>query len=162
MEQKKGIVTNVTANGTWNSQYGLMYKFEITFENGDAGEYNCKTQTQNKFVIGQESEYTISSREYNGNTYFTIKPVLPSYGAGGGSFSKGKDPKTSRHILRMNVLQRAVDLAIAEKITLKDIPRVATTFANWVQAEDPVSNPTANAVPSTPPPATTEVSDLPF
>ena len=162
MEQKKGKVTNVTANGTWNSQYGLMYKFEITFDNGDAGEYNCKTQTQNKFVIGQDAEYTISSREYNGNTYYTIKPVLPSFGAGTGSYSKGKDPKTSRHILRMNVLQRAVDLAIADKITLKDIPKLAQHFADWVQKEDQVSNPPANAVPSTPPPASTEVSDLPF
>ena len=27
---KKGIVKNVQANGTWEGQYGLMYKFEVT------------------------------------------------------------------------------------------------------------------------------------
>ena len=50
MEQKKSIVKSVTPNGTWEGQYGLMYKFEIEFENGDVGEYLSKSENQDKFV----------------------------------------------------------------------------------------------------------------
>ena len=70
--EKKSKVNGVSANGTWDSKYGTMYKFEVSFENGDVGEYNSKTQDQTKFVIGQEAEYSITSREYNGNTFYTI------------------------------------------------------------------------------------------
>ena len=42
MEQKKSTVTNVQSNGTWDGQYGLMHKFEVSFENGDVGEYLSK------------------------------------------------------------------------------------------------------------------------
>ena len=163
MEQKKAIVTAVQANGTWNSNYGLMYKFEITFDNGDHGEYNSVKAEQDKFVTGVEAEYLKTSREYNGTTYYTIKP-FSNFNAGnstGGGF-KGKDPKTSRHILRMNVLQRAVDLAIADKIPLKDIPAIAEKFATWVQIETGSSDQPAKTLPSSPPPAPMQTNDLPF
>ena len=32
--EKKSKVNGVTANGTWDSKYGTMYKFEVSFENG--------------------------------------------------------------------------------------------------------------------------------
>ena len=36
MEQtKRSAVTNVTANGTFDGQYGTLYKFEVTFANGE-------------------------------------------------------------------------------------------------------------------------------
>ena len=46
---KKSKVTNVQASGTWEGKFGLMYKFEVEFENGDAGEYSSKSKDQNKF-----------------------------------------------------------------------------------------------------------------
>ena len=33
--QKKSKVTNVQSNGTWEGSYGTMYKFEVTFDDGD-------------------------------------------------------------------------------------------------------------------------------
>ena len=43
MSIKKSIVTRVTGNGTWEGNYGLMYKFEIEMENGDIGENLSKS-----------------------------------------------------------------------------------------------------------------------
>ena len=54
MEIKKSVVTVTSSNGTWEGKYGLMYKFIIEFENGDRGSYLSKSETQNKFVIGNE------------------------------------------------------------------------------------------------------------
>jgi hypothetical protein len=34
--EKTSKVTNVAGIGTWNGQYGVMYKFEVSFENGDS------------------------------------------------------------------------------------------------------------------------------
>ena len=50
---KKSKVVSVQANGTWEGKYGVMYKYEVAFENGDAGEYSSKSAEQNKFVEGQ-------------------------------------------------------------------------------------------------------------
>ena len=56
MEIKKSTPVRITGNGTWESQYGLFYKFEIEMANGDIGEYSSKSQDQTKFVQGQESQ----------------------------------------------------------------------------------------------------------
>ena len=48
MAKKTGVVTAVTQNGTWTSQqYGkTFYKFEITFDNGDMGEYSSASASR--------------------------------------------------------------------------------------------------------------------
>ncbi|MDY6958861.1 MAG: hypothetical protein SVK08_06845 [Halobacteriota archaeon] len=149
METSKAVVKSVLPNGSWDSKYGTMYKFEVHFENGDYGEYNSKSQDQNKMVVGQEVEYTRTSREYNGNIYYTIKPVQQQSFGGG---YKGKDPKTEGRIVRMNVLQRAVDLCIAGKVGLADIKATAEGLEKWVLGEEV-------AKPQQPP---QEANDLPF
>ncbi|QDP63645.1 MAG: hypothetical protein Unbinned3987contig1001_21 [Prokaryotic dsDNA virus sp.] len=70
MSIKKSIVTRVTGNGTWDGNYGLMYKFEIEMENGDIGENLSKSQ-ECKFKEGEETEYEFTEK----NGYFKIKPV---------------------------------------------------------------------------------------
>lgn len=118
--EKKSKVTRVTGNGTWESKHGLLYKFEVEFENGDAGEYNSKSKDQTKFVVGQEAYYEITSREYNGNTYHTIKPAqapVQTAPSAGGRY----DAETSKKIARMSVLKCATDLVIHEKIRLETI-----------------------------------------
>lgn len=133
-ETKKGVVRSVTGNGTWDSKYGTMYKFEIAFDNGDAGEYNSKSQDQTKFVIGQEAEYTIASREYNGNTFYTIKPAQPAGGYGGGYKSKA-DPEKDKRIAKLAVLKSATELVTAKLIDRKDIFVIADEMMKWVYDE---------------------------
>jgi len=66
---KTSKVKSVQANGTWEGKFGLMYKFEVSFENGDTGEYSSKSQDQTKFVEGQEAEY-----EYTDGKFPKVKP----------------------------------------------------------------------------------------
>ena len=67
---KNSIVKSIQPNGTWEGKYGLMYKFEIGFENGDVGEYSSKNKDQDKFNIGSKTDY-----EYIDGKFPKVKPV---------------------------------------------------------------------------------------
>lgn len=126
--EKQSKVTNVAANGTWNGQYGTMYKFEVSFENGDTGEYLSKSQDQNKFVVGNEAAYTITSREHGGRTFYNVKPAMIQQGFQ----PKAKDPETDKRITRMSVLKVAGDLCIHGEIKLHQITTFAKIFELYV------------------------------
>lgn len=71
-EIKKSVVKNVQSTGTWSTKrepIKTYYKFEVTMENGDSGEYSSISQDQEKFQIGNEVEYI-----YIGGEYPKIKP----------------------------------------------------------------------------------------
>lgn len=150
-ETKKANVTGVQGNGTWDSKYGTMYKFEVHFDNGDAGEYNSKSASQDKFVIGQEAEYTITSREYNGNMYYTIKPAAPTGGYGGGGGYGKSDPDKDRRIAKLAVLKSATELVSTGKVITSDLFAVADKMMDWVYSDSKAVTPTSNT--STPPAA---------
>ena len=71
----KKKVLNVTSQGDFESQYGHFYKWLIDFQDGFQAEYLSKTETQNKFIQGQDVDVEISTREYNGKTINKVKPV---------------------------------------------------------------------------------------
>lgn len=58
-EIKNSKPVNIQQNGSYNSKFdnSLIYKYEIEFENGDIGEYSSKSDNQNKFEIGKQTEY---------------------------------------------------------------------------------------------------------
>ena len=82
---KKSKVIRVTSNGSWDGQYGLMYKFEIEMDNGDIGEYMTKTQDQNKFIEDTETEYTFIDGQYP-----KIKPIS-NFQPSSGGFKNNSD-----------------------------------------------------------------------
>jgi hypothetical protein len=130
-QQKRSAVTNVTANGTYNGQYGTLYKFEITFANGDSGEYASKSADQAKFKVGVETDYTITSKEFKDRIYYKIAPVMAQPGAQ--AFTpKAKDPETDKRITRMSVLKVAGDLVINGDIKLHEVLSYAQIFEQYV------------------------------
>ena len=129
MTEKTSKVLNVQANGSFDSQYGTFYKFEVDFENGDGGQYSAKTPTQNKFVVGQETTYTIEQK----GQFFNVKPVatnsFPAKSFGGGS----KSPEESRRIARMNALTNAVNSGTSGKdLLVSDILIIASSFEAFI------------------------------
>jgi len=139
--EKTSKVTQVAGSGTWEGKYGVMYKFEVSFENGDAGQYLSKSQDQTKFKVGQEANYTIEGKEFNGQTYYTVKPVMaqqPFQGGGGKGYQK--DPETEKRITRMSVLKVAGDLVINGEVKLHDLTKVASFLEQYVMTgEDTIS-----------------------
>lgn len=137
MEQtKRSAVTNVTANGSFDGQYGTLYKFEISFANGDSGEYASKSNPQTKFQTGVETDYTITDRTFKDRIYYKIAPVMaqPGQQAPSGFAPKPRDPDTGKHIMRMSVLKVAGDLVINGDIKLHEILAYAQIFENFVNS----------------------------
>ena len=128
--EKNSKVTQIIGNGTWNSpQYGLFYKFEIHMENGDMGEYMSKTQEQSKFIPNKECTYNIEGKDYNGTTFYRIKPVEMAKA----SFqSKPADPERELRIARMSVLKASTDLVINGIIKLEEIVKYSKFFEDYV------------------------------
>ena len=127
---KKSKVKSIQANGTWEGKFGLMYKNEVLFENGDCGEYSSKTKEQEKFVVGQETEY-----EFIGGNFPKVKPVYQKpQSFGGGGFKK--DDNVQKMIVKQSSLKSAVDFC-NEGCSVEDVIKVAQKFTDWVMQEAP-------------------------
>jgi len=140
--EKKSKVTSTQANGTWDGKFGTMYKHEITFENGDCGEYSSKAKDQTKFVVGQESEYIFTDGQYP-----KVKPVFNKPFT---SSSFTENPDRQRMIVKQSSLKCAVDLCIAGQnngktnfnhLDLKNVFAKAEEIVAWVMAESKVETP---------------------
>lgn len=130
---KESKVTQVAGNGTWDSTNGTFYKFEVSFENGDSGQYLSKSQDQTKFKVGEVASYEITSKEVKGKMYYTIKPVSTFVPNGGGSKpSYQKDPETEKRITRMSVLKCATDLVANGDVMIYDLTKVASFMEQYV------------------------------
>ena len=130
---KTSIVKDIKSAGEpYTGQYGTLYGFYVTFENGDNGKYNSKSADQNKFVLGQEATYDYIPREYNGKTYYTVKPVNPQYAnvAPSGSTSTPSGTHTSKDesIIRQTALKAAAEIGGTPQVVIAN----AQLFADWV------------------------------
>jgi hypothetical protein len=129
---KTSTVKNVQANGTWEGKFGMMYKFEVEFENEDAGEYSSKTQDQTKFVEGQEMEY-----EFIDGNFPKVKPVYqkPDFASNGFSGGYKKDDKVQKMIVKQSSLKSAVDYCSKGNCSPSDVIKVAQEFVDWVMED---------------------------
>jgi hypothetical protein len=80
-----------------------------------------KSQEQTKFKVGESAAYTIEGKEFNGQTYYTVKPVMQQQAFQGGGKPYQKDPETEKRITRMSVLKVAGDLVINGQVKLHDL-----------------------------------------
>lgn len=122
---KTSKVISAQANGTWEGKYGVMYKHEIAFENGDAGEYSSKSADQNKFVVGQETEY-----EFIDGKFPKVKPVNNFQQGGYASVKQGDNREKS--IVKQSSLKCATDFVIANGGDEARVIEIAEMFTTWV------------------------------
>ena len=130
---KTSIVKDIKSAGEpYNGQYGTLYGFYVTFENGDNGKYNSKDPNQTKFLVGQEATYDYIPREYNGKTYYTVKPVNPQYAnvapSGSASASSGSHTSKDESIIRQTALKAAAEIGGTPQVVIAN----AQLFADWV------------------------------
>jgi len=129
---KASVVKDIKSAGQpYEGQYGTLYGFYVTFENGDNGKYNSKSEHQTKFVVGQEATYEYIGREYQGKTYYTVKPVNPQYAnVTPSSNTSGKTTHSSKDeiIVRQTALKAAAELGGTPQQVIAN----AQTFADWV------------------------------
>lgn len=126
----KKVVKSVKPDGSFESQYGHFYKWLVEFENNYVGEYLSKTETQNKFVEGQEVEIEVTTREYNGTTINKIKPASTFQGGGKSFTAAPKDNKTQEYIIKQNALTNACN--IVGEADIPKIIEIADAFKEYV------------------------------
>lgn len=126
----KKKLTKITQSGNFESQYGHFYKWLLEFEDGFKGEYLSKTETQNKFIEGQEVEIEVITREYNGTKINKIKPASTFQGGGKSFTSAPKDNKTQEYIVKQNALTNACN--IVGEADVAKILEIADSFKEWV------------------------------
>ena len=124
------VVKSVKQVGDFESQYGHFYKWLLEFEDGIKGEYLSKTETQNKFVEGQEEEIEVTTREYNGTTINKIKPASTFQGGGKSFTAAPKDNKTQEYIIKQNALTNACN--IVGEADIPKIIEIADAFKEYV------------------------------
>ena len=124
----KKTVKNVKSDGDFESQYGHFYKWQIEFQDGMNAEYLSKTETQNKFIEGQEVDVDITTREYNGKTINKVKPA--STFQAGSKPAPRRDDKTQELIVKQNALTNACN--VIGEADVARIIEVAEVFSNWV------------------------------
>ncbi len=128
---KKSKVKSVQANGTWEGKFGMMYKNEVEMENGDIGEYSSKSQDQDKFIEGQETEY-----EFIGGQFPKVKPVYnkPEFVSNGAT---KVNPDVQKLIVRQSSLKAAVDYCGDNSESPEECIAIADKFVAWVMNEKP-------------------------
>ena len=126
----KKVVKTVKSDGSFESQYGHFYKWLVEFENNYVGEYLSKTETQNKFVEGQEVEIEVTTRDYNGTTINKIKPASTFQGGGKSFTAAPKDNKTQEYIIKQNALTNACN--IVGEADIPKIIEIADAFKEYV------------------------------
>lgn len=128
---KTAKVVSVTPKGDFAFNGKTFYKFFVSLDNGDSGEYNSVKADQDKFIAGAEVEYELTSNQY-GNK---IKPVYSGGNSGGGytkpSYSGGNDDK-QKMIVKQSCLKAAVDLLKDKGAKSTDVLKVADAFVDWV------------------------------
>ena len=138
----KKIVKDVRSEGGFDSQWGYFYKFIISFEDGMVAEYLSKSETQNKFIIGNEIDVEVTQREYNGKTINKVKPVSNFQGP---QRQVAKSSNRDELIVKQNALTNACNV-IGEADVAKII-EVAEVFSNWVLKGEKPTSTTKNDLP---------------
>lgn len=73
-------IAEIQQSGTWESQYGLMYRMEVTLEDNRAGEVNAKKP--DAWKVGDEVEIVDAKPNPRGLTKWKLqRPEQKSYGA---------------------------------------------------------------------------------
>jgi len=114
----------------------------IDFQDGFQAEYLSKTETQNKFIQGQDVDVEISTREYNGKTINKVKPVSNFQGQ---QRQLNQSSNRDELIVKQNALSNACNV-IGEADVAK-ILEVAELFSNWVLKGEKPTSTTKNDLP---------------
>ena len=107
-----------------------MYKFTATY--GDkSGSFLSKKKDQSTFQEGKENEFTETPREYNGVTYYNLKPVSKQ---GGSNFNRQMKKEQSKY--SGFAMSYAKDLTVAGKITTEQMFATAKKMMDWMVEQD--------------------------
>ena len=129
----KAKIESVSFKKEYEGQHGTLYNFEVGY-NGRVGFYSSKSKDQNKFIAGQEAEFTEQEREgKNGSKYYIIKPVnnFQQFRSAGGKAIGREQSKYAGF-----ALSYSKDMVIADKIPIEKMLSYGKKFFDWMVEQD--------------------------
>lgn len=131
----KALITEVKYVGQFNSKFGILHNFAITYEDKRA-KYTSKSKEQKFFKVGEMAEFTEETKtatDQNGMpyTYMVIKPVTS---AGASNFGRALKKEQSRY--SGFAMAYAKDLVVAGIIKYEDMFEEAEAMFNIMVALD--------------------------
>lgn len=94
---QKAQIESIQGKGDWKGQYGTMYTFEVTFNDGTVGEANSKT-AEPPYQVGDEVWYEVKSNNERWGKKLRITKQDPSQQ--GGFTPRKSDPNMDKKIVR--------------------------------------------------------------
>jgi len=157
---KKGVVKSIVELEPYEGNYGTLYKFTVTFENGDSGEYSAKVKEQEKFIVGKEVEYEVHiNPQYP--QYPKIKPHYEQKGFSGGGKGGYSDADKER-MARSVAIKSSAIFNQARSTSKEDVIEDADFFLNYIKAMDKkVADPASAELPKAKV-SMVDKKDLPF
>ena len=125
----KALITDVQYVKEFKTKYGVMYSFRVKYDD-ESALYSSKYKDQNKFIVGQEAEFTEEVRTYNDNQgnvqeYKIIKPLAQNRQS---NFGKALGKEKARYSAM--AVSYSKDLVIGGRIQLSELPDYA-----WIMFE---------------------------
>lgn len=136
-------VKSVQGAGTFNSQHGLMYKFEYVMQDGATLVANHKSET-GFLPVGADCEYQIKQTNAYGNSGTVGKPKAPH--TGGAPFTSPtqtnqqssflKSPDVQDMIIRQSSVKAAIDFKVASgsNASIKEMLETAEVIFNYCKS----------------------------
>lgn len=124
--EKKSVARSVIFKKTGSGNNGEYHIFEITFDNGDKGDYVTKKNPQDYFKEGAEVAYTIETVVNGQYTNYKVRPVQAN------GFVPGKGNPSYEH--KRVALKCATDMVCSGKVAEKDILTASDKLFNWLNA----------------------------
>ena len=131
----KGKIIAAEFSKEGEGKFGKWYSHRITIEHEGEKQicnYLSKTKEQTKFIAGQEAEYTLTPKEYNGKTYFDIKPVQAFQGKS--NFGKKLAQEQSKY--SGFAMSYAKDLVVAGVLPSEKMFEGAKKMFDWMVEQD--------------------------
>lgn len=125
----KAIIQEVKFKKEFESKFGLLYSFEVSYDDKRA-LYSSKSKDQKHFIPGEESEFTEESKTYTKKDgtigeYTVIKP-LNQYKQS--SFGKALNKEKTRY--SGFAVSYAKDLVVAGRLDREELSVYATMLFN--------------------------------
>lgn len=111
---KTATIQHATGDGTWESQYGLMYSYELHLSNGETIKVNAKKP--DAFHAGQSINYELTGKTDRNQT--PLAKIVSEFNANRGS---GFAPKAEVPASNAGGKDRSILIQVAFKMAMERI-----------------------------------------
>ena len=131
----KAVIENVKFIKEFESKYGTLYSFKVSYDNREA-YYNSKNRDQNKFITGQEVEFTEEVKEGKKGDYLVVKPINPNKQSNFGRALKKEQSRYSGF-----AVSYAKDLVVAGRLPFDELTAYSTVlFEHMVELDKSIES----------------------